>query len=537
MSFTDLDVKTIGALATGTLAPSFDFDGNDQLEVWLRDESVAASPTETLQTLTTHYTLTGDPATNVTMVTTPSANQRMILKRTTALTQELSILDTQNFPNSSVESQFDRVTHMVAELAEKLKRSLKFQIGTSASDDRSLPEPVTGKYLAWDANGNITNQSETDPTTITTTTWSESLLDDTTAAAGRATLGLDGTGGVLAPGDMDVDARTWPSRGDAENLQLLGSNGLVVNGADGNDLSATNPGFITIKHTTDNHKYLRLKVTERKFFLDGSVTSDIIGEEFGVTTGVAWGEQRPFYIYAVNGDNTDSGVEFAISPDPTAKRAPGLLNTGYKGNPATNNEDVNFFYLTSTDPSLTHPNKSCTLIGGFTMTMDASDDWTVGSLGGTVYKDGIRPDPFVGDIFSMPFGQNGAAASSHLKSAGTVPTWASGSTSHYKYHIGLDGMVRVNFNTTGAGNCTNGVGGQVVEIAQPYTIYSSENLNYPQGIARRGGTAAPIVIEAYGSVNSSELQTTALAAVVNTSFSNAADDIMLTYSFKAFESY
>ena len=86
MSVSDTDVKAIyqGNGSTTVFAIPFAFQSGDisHIKVYLRDETDVDAITETLKTITTHYTLNSATApTTVTMVTAPASDEKLIIVR------------------------------------------------------------------------------------------------------------------------------------------------------------------------------------------------------------------------------------------------------------------------------------------------------------------------------------------------------------------------------------------------------------------------------------------------------------------------
>lgn len=362
--------------------------------------------------------------------------------------------------------------------------------------------------------------------------------------AGLITLGASGgtqthvvngslsvTGGSIS-GAIDIKAA-----GQVNNLGMTLSGGTFsITQANGSALSSGSPGSVGIPHSTSG-QILVLKATANKSFIDDAGASDIVGEEFGKTTGVAWAQDYPFYIYAVNGDNSDSGLEFAISPNPSATVSPATTNIGYRGVPAATPSDKNFFFLTTTNVTTTHNAKPCVLIGGIRMRMSASDDWTVQSLS-ISSGDGIRQDPFVGKIFTFPTGQMGAVSGSHISaSGGNPPTWASGTLAYFS--IELNGWVRYTFFSTEGGNCTNGTTGNPVRAHLPVGInggfYSTTASTYfLVGNFVQAASGNSLAVTLTEGNNFATLNIYNLLNLAASGFSNIADDISLQLIYKAF---
>ena len=261
-----------------------------------------------------------------------------------------------------------------------------------------------------------------------------------------------------------------PRSGAAENIGLSLSSGVLsLTQADGSALSTgSNSGFISIFSTTAG-QIQRVGVTAPHTIEDASGTSDLTGEEFGTTAGVAWGNTRPLYLYAVY-DGTD--LYFALSPNPAAKVAPAAANIGYKGNPASTPSDSNFMFMTGTDVTSSHALAPCVLIGGVLATKDSSDDWTFQTLSNN-FGGNINPKPFENIKFTFPQGQMGAASNSYFNAvSGTIMTWATPANVVAQYTIDIDGTVTYFGTTEDAGNCTAGTSTDTADLYLPYVVNS-----------------------------------------------------------------
>lgn len=127
-----------------------------ELEVWLRDETTANAVTETLQTITTHYTISGS---NVEMVTAPASDEKLILVLKMANTQTFDITDSGGFQPTTQELTFDRLVAMIQRLDERLNRSLCWkqteqwsgqpEIEPAGHAEEVLGQNAAGTALAW----------------------------------------------------------------------------------------------------------------------------------------------------------------------------------------------------------------------------------------------------------------------------------------------------------------------------------------------------------------------------------------------------
>lgn len=262
-------------------------------------------------------------------------------------------------------------------------------------------------------------------------------------------------------------ARNLPL-GFCENLGVSYSSGVFkLVQSNGSDLASTdgNYAYVSCPSNTSGRLSILKAATSTCLFQDAAhaTDSDIIGEEFGVTSGVAWGEDRPFFLYAVNADDTNSGLAFAISPNPCATTSPATTNIGYADTPAATPSDNNFFFLTTSNVTVTHAQKPCVCIGAFRMRMNSSDDWTVQTLSSA---DGIGrfhdSTPFV-----LPTGQMGAASGNYLSNnGGTAPVFA---TNSYIYYIHRTGIARILTRMVTDGG-TDGAGAVELRLSLPYKI-------------------------------------------------------------------
>lgn len=155
MSVSDTDVKAIytGDASTTTFAIPFAFQANSEIQVYVRDETTPTAVTETLKTITTHYTLTGGPpVTNVVFVTAPTATQKVMIRRNVALTQSLDLSPTGVLSPVALETAYDKLCLLIQQLDEKVQRSLKFNITTSQAEE-FVPDALADGILKWDAAG------------------------------------------------------------------------------------------------------------------------------------------------------------------------------------------------------------------------------------------------------------------------------------------------------------------------------------------------------------------------------------------------
>lgn len=270
MSFTNTVVlqKYLGTGAQTSFAiPFYLLPSNpDWIKVYLVDNTSFA---ETLQTLTTHYTLSPDQTNpvNVVMITPPTASQSLLIKRELPLTQATAFVNTGTFQKEDYEKALDRVVMTLQQVNEKVGRAV-LHSSSSGYVDKSYPLPVEDAALVWDSSGNIVNLllSEISGGTYngTAKTFSRtSVSADTTIAAAdtftfvnvnsaggvrNITLPLSasvGAGRIFVIADEDGFAGT-----NAITITRAGSD--TINGATTVTISSSSGAFLLISDGTDS---------------------------------------------------------------------------------------------------------------------------------------------------------------------------------------------------------------------------------------------------------------------------------------------
>ena len=127
--------------------------------------------TETVQTLTTQYTVTGagvPSGGSVTMLTAPPSGTTLTILRNVEATQETDLLPNDRLPAESLETALDKATMLIQQLDEEVGRSLKYP-ATDAAMSAQLPTSTgrASKFLSFDASGNPEATIGTDATTST----------------------------------------------------------------------------------------------------------------------------------------------------------------------------------------------------------------------------------------------------------------------------------------------------------------------------------------------------------------------------------
>jgi hypothetical protein len=133
------------------------------LQVIIRD----ASATETVKTLTTHYTVTGaGSASGGTVVFTagniPTATETVVIRRASPQTQAIDYIANDPFPAESHEEGLDRSMMAIQQLQEEVDRSIKLsRTNTMNSTEFTIGDTDrAGKIFGFDSNGELVVSQE-----------------------------------------------------------------------------------------------------------------------------------------------------------------------------------------------------------------------------------------------------------------------------------------------------------------------------------------------------------------------------------------
>lgn len=405
---------------------------------------------------------------------------------------------------------------------------------------------VNGDVLtASDLNGEINiirncltaNVDETNLGTIKYATFSNNTanptLDVTSTSTGEAVLVRSGgkAHAVNNTGVIEYSGATNP--GWISNLGLSLSGGrLKIVDAGGDDLSTTNPGWVTVPSNTAG-RLVTLKITVATHLIDdaSSGSSDIVGELWNTSTGVAWGNSRPFFVYLVNVDDTDTNAFFAISPNPSESLTPSSsTKIGYHGNPSSANTDFDFFGMTATNVTA-YTSKPCVCIGQISATKSVGNDWTF---------DAITSYTGIGNIietlnWTMPSGQMGATSGKYMEdNGGTAPVF---STNQYFYKVHKNGLVTIFFRFINDGG-TDGAGAVTAYLNLPYicTLGPSDSRFYIN-TANTGGEYVAFGMTSNGSARLTMYYYSAINAatlIQNSFFPNGVKQLIGSFTYRAF---
>lgn len=139
-----------------TFAYTFKIFDEDDLTVILR----AADGTETTQTITTHYTVSGVGVAsggNVVFGSAPASGVTVVIIREQPLTQGLDLVPNDPFPAQSLEESLDKLTFMAQKHEEELSRAIKAsRTNTLTGSEFTISaSDRANKVFSFDGSGNL----------------------------------------------------------------------------------------------------------------------------------------------------------------------------------------------------------------------------------------------------------------------------------------------------------------------------------------------------------------------------------------------
>jgi hypothetical protein len=149
--------------STTAFAYTFKIFANTDLQVIIR----SSTGTETVKTLTTHYTVSGvgdASGGNVTFTSgnIPASGETVVIRRAVPQTQAIDYIANDPFPAESHEEGLDRATMTIQQMQEELDRSFKVSRTNTISSPEFTDDASTraSKTLGFDSEGNLTTVAD-----------------------------------------------------------------------------------------------------------------------------------------------------------------------------------------------------------------------------------------------------------------------------------------------------------------------------------------------------------------------------------------
>lgn len=164
---------------------------------FFEDADIKVYQNDTLKTLTTHYTVAGEGASDlatrkVTLVTGATLNDSIVIVRDIAVARTTDFPDTGPFQIETLNTALDRIIAIQQQLEDQVVRTLRLA-DSDPTENLDIPAVAdrASKFLAFDADGAPTVAAAV--TEVPVSSFMQTVLDDTNAAAARATLGITDT--------------------------------------------------------------------------------------------------------------------------------------------------------------------------------------------------------------------------------------------------------------------------------------------------------------------------------------------------------
>jgi len=230
---------------TTTFAYAFKILADSDLKVYIR----SASGTETLKTITTHYTVTGvGSASGGNVVFTggniPTNTETVVIQRVVPLTQTHDYVENDPFPAESHEQGLDRLTMHVQQLQEEVDRSIKASVSNTISSTEFTNDATdrANKLFAFDSSGNINIATTIGSNTgnwATATAYAERDIVKDTSTNNIFQCKTAHTSSGSQPLTTNTDSAKWDLLVDAESATTSATNASNSATASANSATAS----------------------------------------------------------------------------------------------------------------------------------------------------------------------------------------------------------------------------------------------------------------------------------------------------------
>ncbi|MGB1649381.1 MAG: hypothetical protein ACPHEP_00015 [Acidimicrobiales bacterium] len=333
MTISNQDARTgpySGNGATTSFAYDFKVIDEDHLVVTLKN----SSNVETVQTITTNYTVTGVGANGggtVEMVVAPASGETLTISRAVPLTQEVDLANRGGVQPEVLETAYDKLTQSVQDQAELFGRIPRFPVSSSLTDIE-LPLTLTANaVLAVNSAGTAFTNGPTSAQISSAQSYAtaaEAALDEFTdlylgAKASDPT--LDNDGNALQDGALyfdttlnvmkvyDLGTTTWkrttPTTGEQANIDTV-----VADAVDIGTVAGISANVTTVAGNSSNVTTVAgISSDVTTVAADGTDIGTVAGISSDVTTVAGISSD----VTTVAADGTDIGTVAGISSNVT----------------------------------------------------------------------------------------------------------------------------------------------------------------------------------------------------------------------------
>jgi hypothetical protein len=133
---------------------AYDFKALDQAHLVVTLKSSLG--VETVQTITTHYSVSGvgdEGGGNVTMVTPPASGQTLTITRSVPLTQGVDLQNRGGVQPNTLETAYDRLTQISQDTREVQQRTVKFPVSSLLSGIEMPGTATNNAVISWNSSG------------------------------------------------------------------------------------------------------------------------------------------------------------------------------------------------------------------------------------------------------------------------------------------------------------------------------------------------------------------------------------------------
>lgn len=202
---------------------------------FLSDSDLKVYKDGTLQTITTHYTVSGagNPAGGtVTFLTAPANSLSVVILRDPAITQATDYVANDPFPAATHEDALDKLTMIAQRLDDRMDRAMTLSDTDISGASVTLPTPVANKGLKWNAAATAIVNTTEDIDGIATAAAASAAA----AAASASTASTQASNASTSAGNASTSATNASNSASAASTSATNAS----NSASAASTSATN---------------------------------------------------------------------------------------------------------------------------------------------------------------------------------------------------------------------------------------------------------------------------------------------------------